>query len=201
MPVDVAGSKLKPVTAMKSVFPKSVSGDDCPELKSIGTNSAILVALTLLGQITGLAREAIPAYFFGASVRADEYIAAFQPIDILTSALIFAVPFGLIPFLVSYRRRYGDAASQSAINRVQLGTASCFFLFSFFLYREGAWIVHLTNPHLSGAHLRQAIQLWHWMVPAVPMVSLTAFFIAELIADERFSLPAANSMILNLSSL
>jgi putative peptidoglycan lipid II flippase len=181
------------------MFPKSLRGDDCPELRRIGTNSAIMAALTLLGQITGLAREAITAYFFGATVRADEYISAFQPIDILTSALIFAVPFGFIPFLVSYRHRYGDAASQSAINRVQLGTASCFFLISFFLYREGAWVIHLTSPHLSGAHLEQAIQLWHWMVPAVPMVSLTAFFVAESIAEDRFSLPGANSMILNLS--
>ncbi len=169
------------------------------ELKRIGKNSLILVALTLVGQVTGLVREAVTAYFLGVTGRADAYVAAFQPIDIVTSALILAVPFGLIPFLVSYRRRFGQAGSHWAIDRVQLGTACCFLVISLFLYRSSELIVHLTNPHLSGAQLEQAIQLWHWMLPAIPMVSLTAFFIAQLIAEDRFFFPGANSIFLNLS--
>ncbi len=169
------------------------------EIKRIGANSLILVAMTLLGQITGLAREATTAYFLGATGRADEYIAAFQPIDIVTSALILAVPFGLIPFLVSYQHRFGEAGSHWAIDRVQLGTTCCFLVISVFLYRRSEWIVHLTNPHLSGAQSEQAIQLWHWMLPVIPMVSLTAFFIAQLIAEDRFFFPGANSIFLNLS--
>jgi putative peptidoglycan lipid II flippase len=37
------------------------------------------------------------------------------------------------------------------------------------------------------------------MLPVIPMVSLTAFFIAQLIAEERFFFPGANSMLLNSS--
>jgi putative peptidoglycan lipid II flippase len=169
------------------------------ELKRIGANSLILVVLTLVGQGSGLVREATTAYFLGVTGRADAYIAAFQPIDIVTSALILAVPFGLIPFLVSYQRRFGEAGSQWAIDRVQVGTACCFLVISLFLYRRSEWIVHLTYPHLSGAQLEQAIQLWHWMLPVIPMVSLTAFFIAQLMAEDRFFFPGANSIFLNLS--
>jgi putative peptidoglycan lipid II flippase len=180
-------------------FSDKANEDHSLKLKRIGTNSLILVALTLVGQVTGLAREATTAYYLGATGRADAYIAAFQPIDIVTSALILAVPFGLIPFLVSYRRRFGEAGSHWAIDRVQLGTACCFLVISLFLYRSSEWIVHLTNPRLSGAQLEQAIQLWHWMLPVLPMVSLTAFFIAQLIAEDRFFFPGANSIFLNLS--
>jgi putative peptidoglycan lipid II flippase len=168
-------------------------------LKRIGANSLILVTMTLLGQFTGLAREATTAYFLGATGRADAYIAAFQPIDILTNALTLAVPFGLITFLLSYQRRFGEAGSRWAVDRVQLGTTACFAALSLFLYQKSEWIVHLTYPQLSGARLGQAIQLWHWMLPVIPMVSLTAFFIAQLIADERFFFPGANAMLLNLS--
>lgn len=180
-------------------FSDSANESHSLELKRIGANSLILVVLTLAGQITGLVREATTAYFLGATGRADTYIAAFQPIDIVTSALILAVPFSLIPFLFNYQRRFGEAGSQWAIDRVQLGTAACFLVISLFLYRNSEWIVHLTNPHLSGEQLQQAIQLWHWMLPVVPMVSLTAFFIAQLIAEDRFFFPGANSMFLNLS--
>jgi putative peptidoglycan lipid II flippase len=179
--------------------PVSANESHSLELKRIGTNSLILVGLTLVGQVTGLIREATTAYFLGATGRADAYIAAFQPIDIVTSALILAVPFGLIPFLVSYRRKFGEAGSHWAIDRVQLGTACCFLVISLFLYRSSEWIVHLTYPHLSGAQLQQAIQLWHWMLPVIPTVSLTAFFIAQLIAEDRFFFPGANSIFLNLS--
>jgi putative peptidoglycan lipid II flippase len=183
----------------RAEVPISISDSHSLELKRIGTNSLILVVLTLVGQVTGLIRETTTAYFLGATGRADAYIAAFQPIDIVTSALILAVPFGLIPFLVNYRRRFGEAGSHWAIDRVQLGTACCFLVISLFLYRRSEWIVHLTNPQLSGAQLEQAIQLWHWMLPAIPMVSLTAFFIAQLIAEDRFFFPGANSIFLNLS--
>ena len=179
--------------------PVSANESHSLELKRIGANSLILVVLTLLGQVTGLVRETATAYFLGVTGRADTYIAAFQPIDIVTSALILAVPFGLIPFLVSYRRRFGEASSNWAINRVQLGTACWFLVISLFLYRKSEWIVHLTNPHLSGTQLEQAIQLWHWMLPVIPMVSLTAFFVAQLIAEDRFFFPGANSIFLNLS--
>jgi putative peptidoglycan lipid II flippase len=179
--------------------PVSANESHSLELKRIGKNSLILIALTLVGQVTGLVREAVTAYFLGVTGRADAYVAAFQPIDIVTSALILAVPFGLIPFLVSYRRRFGEAGSHWAIDRVQLGTACCFLVISLFLYRKSEWIVHLTNPHLSGAQLEQSIQLWHWMLPVIPMVSLTAFFIAQLIAEDRFFFPGANSILLNLS--
>src|SRR5882724_1774269 len=37
------------------------------------------------------------------------------------------------------------------------------------------------------------------MLPVIPMVSLTAFFIAQLIAEDRFFFPGANSIFLNLS--
>ena len=184
---------------MKPPVPDSETKGYGSELKRIGTSSLILVTMTLLGQISGLAREATVAYFLGATGRADAYIAAFQPIDILTTALIMAVPFGLIPFIVSYQRRFGDAGSQWAVDRVQLGTVFCFLIISLLLYRRSDWIVHLTYPHLSGAELGQAIQLWHWMLPAIPVASLTAFFIAQLIAEDRFFFAGANSMLLNVS--
>jgi putative peptidoglycan lipid II flippase len=60
-------------------------------------------------------------------------------------------------------------------------------------------IIHLSDPVLSGVQLNLSIRLWHWMLPSVILASVTAFFLAELIAEHKFLCQGLNQLLLNLS--
>jgi putative peptidoglycan lipid II flippase len=169
------------------------------DLKHIAKSSVLLAVLALASQFTGLLREGTISYFLGATKVADAYIAAFQPIEVLTSALLLSLPFGMIPFLLLYREKYGAEVAQWAASRVQLGTVPVIALGCALLYPWGRWVMHLSDPVLSGSQLELSTRLWHWMLPVVVLACITAFFLAELIADHRFICQGLNPILLNLS--
>ena len=168
-------------------------------LERIGKLGILMAVLTVLGQLTGLVREAAIAYFLGATGRTDTFIAAYQPIEVLTSAILLSMSFGILPLILEYRRDFGQAVAVQMTRRLQYGTAGSFVGVCALLYLGGVWILHQSDPHLGPLQVHQALRLWHGMVPAVALASLTAFFSAELIAAERFVYPGLNSFFLNCS--
>ncbi len=169
------------------------------DLRRIAASSVLLAVLAVVSQFTALLREGTISYFLGTTKVADIYIAAFQPIDVMTSALLLSLPFGLVPFLLMYRERYGPEIVRWSTSRVQLGAVLLVAGGCTMLYPFGSWIIHLSDPVLLGAHLQLSVKLWHWMLPAVVLASATAFFLAELIADHRFFCQGMNPILLNLS--
>ena len=168
-------------------------------MKQIARGSLLLALLAFVSQFTGLLREGVISYFLGATRMADTYIAAYQPIDVLTSALLISLPFGVIPFLWLVQKEYGLGVACGSLRRVQFATvfivlAGCILLCPF-----GRWVIPLSDPFLSPTQLTVAIRLWHWMLPAVPLACLTAFFLAQLIYEHRFVCQGLNPMVLNLS--
>src|SRR5215472_8526512 len=84
-------------------------------LKALSTVSA----MTLLSRITGLARESLKAFAFGAGVQMDAFEAAFRLPNILRRLFAegaFAQAF--VPIFAEYRRQRGDAETKALGARV-----------------------------------------------------------------------------------
>ncbi len=191
-----------PKTPVSAVVDRPAAGfisDSSLRLESIGKLGILMAGLTALGQMTGLVREATIAYFLGATGRTDTFIAAYQPIEVLTTAILLCMSFAVLPLILEYRRDYGSAVALRMTQRLQYGTAGSFVGLCALLYLGGMWVLHQSDPHLVPHQVQQALRLWHGMVPAVALASVTAFFSAELIAAERFVYPGLNSVLLNCS--
>ncbi len=188
-----------PVSAVVDRAAAVASSDSSLRLERIGKLGILMAGLTALGQLTGLLREGTIAYFLGATGRTDTFIAAYQPIEVLTTAILLCMSFGVLPLILEYRRDHGSAVALRMTQRLQYGTAGSFVGFCALLYLGGTWILHQSDPHLAAHQVQQALRLWHGMAPAVALASVTAFFSAELIAAERFVYPGLNSVLLNCS--
>ncbi len=188
-----------PVSAAMDRSAGALLPDSSLRLKRIGKLGLLMAALTVIGQFAGLVREATIAYFLGATGRTDTFIAAYQPIEVLTSAILLSMSFGILPLILEYRRDFGWTVAAQMTRRLQLGTACSFVAVCALLSLGGVWILHQSDPHLGQVQAPQALRLWYAMVPAVVIAGVTAFFSAELIAAERFVYPGLNSFLLNCS--
>src|SRR5450755_1832272 len=84
-------------------------------LKTLSTVSA----LTLLSRITGLIRESLKAFAFGAGVQMDAFQAAFRLPNILRRMFAEgAFSQAFVPILAEYQRQRGDDATRDLVGRV-----------------------------------------------------------------------------------
>src|SRR5512138_52332 len=84
-------------------------------LKAMSTVSA----MTLLSRITGLARESLKAFAFGAGLQMDAFEAAFRLPNILRRLFAEgAFSQAFVPVLSEYHRQRGVEATRDLIGRV-----------------------------------------------------------------------------------
>ncbi|MEY3252601.1 MAG: hypothetical protein RL227_1574, partial [Pseudomonadota bacterium] len=154
--------------------------------------------LTLLSRVTGLVRDQLIAAHFGAGALTDAFNVAFR-IPNLFRRLFAEGAFSqaFVPLLAATRERDGDAVTRDLVDAV--GTVLTWVLL---VTCALGVIAAPVLVWLMGSGLERfdaAVVMTRWMFPYIGFMSLAALGAGVLNTWQRFAVPAATPVLLNLS--
>jgi putative peptidoglycan lipid II flippase len=169
-------------------------------LKTLSTVSG----LTLLSRITGLARESLKAFAFGAGLQMDAFEAAFRLPNILRRLFAEgAFSQAFVPILAEYQRGRGDAATRDLVGRVASLLAVTLIVVSILGIVAAPWLVYLlaSGFERTPGKVELTATLIRIMFPYILFVSLVSLAGGVLNVHRRFGIPAFTPVLLNLSMI
>jgi len=167
-------------------------------LRAVGTVSG----MTLLSRITGLARESLKAFAFGAGADMDAFEAAFRLPNILRRMFAegaFAQAF--VPIFAEYRRQRGEDETHALVSRVATLLPLVLIAVTALGVLAAPWLVYV----LASGFVRTPgkVELTAAMIrivfPYILFVSLVSLAGGVLNVYRRFAIPAITPVLLNLA--
>jgi putative peptidoglycan lipid II flippase len=154
--------------------------------------------LTLASRVTGLVREQLMAAAFGVSAATDAFNVAFRIPNLLRRLFAEgAFSQAFVPLLAASRERDGDEATHRLVNAVA-SVLWWVLLATVVVGVVGAPVIVWMMA--SGlAAFDQAVFLTRLMFPYIACMSLVALAAGVLNTWQRFAVPAATPVLLNLS--
>src|SRR5499427_7659835 len=167
-------------------------------LKAMSTVSA----MTLLSRITGLARESLKAFAFGAGLQMDAFEAAFRLPNILRRLFAegaFAQAF--VPIFAEYRRQRGHEQTRALAERVGTILAIALLLLTVAGVLAAPWLVYLLASGFASTpgKVELTADMIRIMFPYILFISLVSLAGGILNVYRRFAIPAFTPVLLNLS--
>ncbi len=169
---------------------------------SIRKQTTIATLAVMGSRVTGLVREIVFAFFFGASAALDCFIAAFRIPNLLRD--LFSEGALSTSFVTVFSKKSdadGDRSAWDLANRI----------FGFVLIVVGALtvlgivfspqLVHLVASGFEGEKFRLAVLLNRLLFPFILFVSLAAIAMGMLNSKGKFALPQSASTFFNLTSI
>jgi len=168
------------------------------EVKGSGSIGRVSL-ITLASRLLGLARELLKANYFGTSHAADAFNVGFMIPNLLRRVLAEGVmSAAIVPVLTDYQKDASPGEVRDFVAAV-LGTL---LLLLVIIVSAGVafapWYIPLFFPRFDADTSALTSALTAVMFPYIGFVSLAALFQSVLNCHGRFSLPAANPLILNV---
>src|SRR6516225_4115156 len=167
-------------------------------LKALSTVSA----MTLLSRITGLARESLKAFAFGAGLQMDAFEAAFRLPNILRRLFAEgAFSQAFVPILAEYKLRRGDEGTRDLVAKVSAVLAVALIVVSVLGILAAPWLVYVLAAGFekTPGKVELTATLIRIMFPYILFVSLVSLAGGVLNTYRRFAIPAFTPVLLNLS--
>lgn len=168
---------------------------------SLLRSASVVSIFTLASRVTGLVRELLIAATFGASALTDAFNVAFRIPNIfrrLFAEGAFSQAF--VPVLAATRAQHGDEATREVIDSVATVLAWSVLLLSILGVMASPWLVWAMASGLqqnpTGFDL--AVNMTRWMFPYIAFMSLVALSAGILNTWQRFAVPAATPVLLNV---
>ena len=172
------------------------------DASDVAAQGAVVGGMTVLSRITGLVRDVVLSHVLGASGVADTFFLAFRIPNFfrrLFAEGAFAQAF--VPVLASYRED-GDETALRAFVGVMAGNLGTALLAATVLGVVGAWplaALFMWGLMDEPARFALAVDLTRIVFPYMAFVSLAAFAGAVLNAANRYAVPAATPVLLNVA--
>ncbi|MBI5835725.1 MAG: murein biosynthesis integral membrane protein MurJ [Candidatus Eisenbacteria bacterium] len=170
----------------------------------LARNAGQVSVATFLSRILGLVREQVLAALFGAGLATDAFNVAFRIPNLLRDLFAEgALSASFVPTLTGYvakgERREAFRLTSLVLNGlgvVLLGICAVMILFA-------DPLVHLFAPGFGAVagKLELTTSLTRWMIPFLLLIAWAAAVMGVLNAHERFFLPAAAPMALNVGMI
>src|SRR5262245_63378031 len=167
-------------------------------LKAMSTVSA----MTLLSRITGLARESLKAFAFGAGLQMDAFEAAFRLPNILCRLFAEgAFSQAFVPILSHYRHQRGDDQTRALVDRVASMLAIALIAMSVLGVIAAPWLVYALAAGFARTpgKVELTAQMIRIVFPYIFFISLVSLAARILNVHLRFAIPAFTPVLLNLS--
>lgn len=160
--------------------------------------AALLGASVLLSRVLGYLREALLAYYFGATGPADSYYAAFQLPDLLNHFLAAgALSIAFLPLYTQVRERSEEEANR--LMAVMLGNLGVLAAVATAALVLGAGpLVALQFPAFDAETHALTVRLTRIVLPAQIFFVLGGVVQASLLARGRFAAAALAPLVYNL---
>ncbi len=168
---------------------------------SLFKSASIVSLLTLLSRISGLVRELLIASTFGASAMTDAFNVAFRIPNLFRRFFgegAFSQAF--VPVLAASKAQQGEAATRVVIDRVATVLAWSLLLLSVLGVLGAGGLVWAMASGLKQdpRGFEVAVVMTRWMFPYIAFMSLVALGAGVLNTWQRFAVPAATPVLLNI---
>lgn len=166
-------------------------------LEKLPKGAALLMTISGFSIVFAYAREAVTAYYFGASAGLDAFLVA------LTVPQLFATQAGVVTvsvLLPAYVRLDRTVDNHAATNLVVKWSKKIFLLFvvigAVCIYRP-EWIIRLVGPGLTGSVKSDAIHWLRLLVPYMILLGILAPLRAILEAKKAFFVPYLTGIVIS----
>lgn len=168
---------------------------------SLLKSASVVSFFTLLSRITGLIRELLIAYAFGASATTDAFNVAFRIPNLLRRLFAEgAFSQAFVPILAETRTQNGDEATHALINAVGTVLAISLFVVCTIGVIGAPGLVWLMASGLQETGgFEAASVMTRIMFPYIGFMSLVALSAGILNTWSRFAVPAVTPVLLNVS--
>jgi putative peptidoglycan lipid II flippase len=184
------------------INPALDEGPPAQQTQNLGRHGGIVASMTFLSRISGLVRDIVLSYFFGATPAADAFFVAFRIPNFfrrLFAEGAFAQAF--VPVLAGYRNR-GPLKAMREFVAVMGGNFIVVMSLISLLGVVGAPVlVFVFAPGFSDdpVRLRMTAQMLRITFPYLGFISLTAFAGSLLNSFHRYAIPAFTPVWLNVT--
>ena len=189
--------------------------NDSEGLQSAVRSTSIISVAIMVSRILGLVREQVVAYFFGATVVADAFYAAFRIPNLMRD--LFGEGVLSKAFITTFKMTEiedGEDSAWQLSNRIFNGTALVLFLLTLIGILVSPIIVDLMfmgkgfdvqldhSRHFGFTNKRDlTVYLTRIMFPFLLLVSLAAIAMGILNSKGKFGVPAIASSFFNISTI
>ncbi len=171
------------------------------EAASIYGRAGVVTLFTLLSRVMGMVRDLVVSHRFGASGATDAWVQAFRiPNALRRLTAEGSMTIAFIPIYVSVREQQGPAQARRFAQQV-LGLVLCVTaLLTALGMAFSPWISIAVAPGFLGdpEKLALTVEMMRWTFPYLLLVSVVAWAMGVLNAEQRFAAPAAAPVFLNV---
>jgi putative peptidoglycan lipid II flippase len=173
------------------------------ENRRIARAAIVVAAVTLASRITGLLRDAVTGYYFGAGVVADAFFVAFRLPNLLRRFVgEGAMSVAFIPIFAEYLHQRTPSEAERALRAVTTAfTIIVAFMMVLGIVLAPYWLEVLAPGFSAGPEMALTIRLTRWLLPYLPLIALVALLGGYLNALRHFLAPALAPVLLNIAMI
>ena len=160
--------------------------------------SLILMVVTVLAKIFGLAREKALAHFFGLSPMADIFIVALSIPMLLTNLLTGALGTGFIPVYNELEEKKGHARADLFTANTTNVLGLFFFLLSLVAIIFARPLLKALSPGFTPSQMETAILMTRIFLLSMGVTAVGAIYRAYLQIRGRFVISVLHPIIMNI---
>lgn len=167
-------------------------------------SSVIFSAMTLISRVTGLVRDQVYAWQFGASPAMDAFFIAFRIPNFMrriSAEGSFSMAF--VPVLAEYKEKQDHAAVKALVDRVTGTLMAALLAMTAVVVIAAPWIMQLFAPGWDPLSEQYALatQMLRITFPYALFISLASLAGGILNSYEKFAIPALSPVLLNVSMI
>ncbi|ROU06834.1 murein biosynthesis integral membrane protein MurJ [Lysobacter enzymogenes] len=167
-------------------------------------SSVVFSAMTFISRITGLIRDQVYAWQFGASPAMDAFFVAFRIPNFmrrLSAEGSFSMAF--VPVLAEYKEKHDHAAVKELIDRVTGTLTAALVVLTATVVLAAPWVMGVFAPGFApgSEQYRLATQMLQITFPYALFISLASLVGGVLNSYEKFAVPALSPVLLNISMI
>lgn len=160
--------------------------------------SILLMIVTVLTKIFGLAREKTLAHFFGASAMADIFLVAFSIPMVITNLMTGAIGTGFIPIYDRIRTEKGRPRADLFTANLANVLAVIFAVVSLLGILGAKPLVRAMSPGFDEGSFHTAVYITRIVMVSVLVTSVASVFRAYLQIYKHFAVSVSHAIIMNL---
>ncbi|MFC3549861.1 murein biosynthesis integral membrane protein MurJ [Lysobacter cavernae] len=167
-------------------------------------STSIFSAMTFISRVSGLIRDQVYAWTFGASPMLDAFLVAFRIPNFmrrLSAEGSFSMAF--VPVLAEYKAKHDQAAVKELVDRVAGTLTAALVVLTAMVVIGASWIMPLFAPGFEpgSAQGKLAEEMLRITFPYALFISLASMAGGILNSYQRFAVPALSPVLLNLSMI
>ena len=156
-----------------------------------------LAAGVLTGNLIGVGRVAITAYFLGTHSRADSLAVAMGPIDTLNGVLATSMLFAFVPTLTAC----GGSERATLFRELRRMFAWVFLAVSALVVAASPWLMRALAPGLDAESFKRAVNLLRILALSTNASGIASLYWALLYTERRFGPTAFYQATLNACTI